>query len=124
MKFDTLQALFTERNTGGTIDFLGDGRYYVYFGKGKLYTYRSPSHYALAERFELIPEFDVSAEARRVVAGLMAGAGSVVADAAAGDTANWLWRGDGYITSTNEFLTDDYGRQLRRFVIGDNCDGW
>lgn len=56
MKFEVLARLFVDSNPGGSVDFLGNGQYHVFYGKGKAYTYRSTSHYALAERFGLIPE--------------------------------------------------------------------
>lgn len=56
MKFEVLARLFADSNPGGSVDFLGNGQYHVFYGTGKVYSYRSTSHYALAERFGLIPE--------------------------------------------------------------------
>jgi len=64
MKFDVLQRLFVEANPGGSVEFLGNGQYYVFYGVGKVYTYRSASHYALAERFGLIPAPEAITDAR------------------------------------------------------------
>ena len=65
MKFQVLEQLFVEKNHGGSVEFLGDGKYRVkYTSAGKVYTYRSASHYALAERFGLIPEPEPITDAR------------------------------------------------------------
>ena len=93
----------------------------TYQSAGKVYEYRASSVYALAERLDLIPESDVQAESKRIVAELADGASEVVADAACGDTANYLWYEMGQSLSIDSETAgvDEYDRPLARFWVAD-----
>jgi hypothetical protein len=127
MKFDALHELFMARNPKGIIAHNGDRTYQVCFSSpGKLYTYRSGSHYALAERLDLIPEYDVVSEAERIVAALRNGADSIIAYSAASDTARMLWAQtglDGWPDTRNPTL-DRFDRPMLEYYIETDSGGW
>lgn len=130
MKFEVLSRLFVESNPGGSIDFLGNGQYHVFYGKGKAYTYRSTSHYALAERFGLIPEPEpvTDAACRKLVARLRSGEVVRVVNGGFHDTIRCLWIDDSVeaIDCTLAGERDEFDRELwaMRLVTPDSDPAW
>lgn len=120
MKFDVLQRLFVEANPGGSVEFLGNGQYYVFYGVGKVYTYRSTSHYALAERFGLIPEPELITDRRcREIVSLLRSGKKVLVTNSFADTL----RGR-YLDTTCEDIDvaacaglDDYDRTIYQLTL-------
>lgn len=88
MKLETLRKLWQDKNPGGNVWYAASNgalsdvpagkskKFAVNFkADGKLYTYTAASIYALAERFELIPDSNVDywAESRAAISAMDAG---------------------------------------------------
>ena len=117
MKLTTLQALWASTHPDCLLDkhLTRKGHYNVqYIPSGKMYTYRSTSVFALAERFELIPRVDIQQTADIVFNAFAAGEAQVIEHAGAGDTVTHLAHENGlvgYVTCENAGL-DEYDRPL------------
>ena len=124
MRIETLVSLFVAANPGGSLDFLGKGKYFVYYGKGRVYDYRSASHYALAERFGLIPERDAITDVacRAMVRRLRAGE-TVLSASPFTDTLRVLWLDTSCEdVSVEDGGLDEYDRELYAFTLKTPAD--
>lgn len=123
MLISILNQLWQQVNPTGEIErHPTRGMFWVTYQAGrKVYEYRASSVYALAERFDLIPEVHVEREAKRIVAELAQGASEIIAPAGCGDTANHLWFKAGHsLMIDNECAgVDEYERPLARFFVAD-----
>lgn len=74
MEIKTLDKLLKEKNRSGARAIIGsDGKVWVYFSNdSKCYKYAG-NIYNVAEKLDLIPEFDIPVEAKKIVAALKAG---------------------------------------------------
>jgi hypothetical protein len=120
MRIEVLERLFVAANPGGSLDFLGNGKYYVFYGKGRVYDYRSTSHYALAERFGLIPEPEPITDQRcREIVRLLRSGQHVLVTNSFDDTLRCA-----YLDTANEDIEitpcaglDDYDRTIYQIVL-------
>lgn len=130
MKFEVLARLFVDSNPGGSVDFLGNGKYYVsYKAGGKLYSYRSTSHYALAERFGLIPEDEPITDRRcKEIVALLRSGKTVLTTGYFSDTLRCV-----YLDTDREAIDctlagerDEFDRELwsMRLVTPDSDPAW
>ena len=124
MLISILNQLWQQVNPTGEIERhpTRKGMFWVTYQAGrKMYEYRASSVYALAERFDLIPETNIVAESERIVAELAAGVSEVIAALGCGDTANHLWHEAGHsLMIDNECAgVDEYERPLARFFLAD-----
>lgn len=118
MKIETLNELFSAKNPSGWAR-LGkkSGTIEVLFStNGKVYTYRS-TVYRLAERFELIPDVDIVAEAKRIARELEHSE-SVVGYAGCGDTLRHTYNPN--VVEEFNAGTDEFDRKLSSYRIEEN----
>ena len=120
MRIEVLVSLFMLANPGGSLDFMGNGKYWVFYGTGKVYTFRSASHYALAERFGLIPEPEPITDQRcREIVRLLRSGQHVLVTNWFGDTLRCA-----YLDTSCEDIEvspcaglDDYDRTIYQIVL-------
>lgn len=120
MRIETLDGLLKSKHGNKSVAYIKDRKVMVSFNGSKVYGYRSTIR-DVAERLELIPEIDITQEARQVLDRVRQ-EGEAVGHWVISDTLNWLDNRsrEGMFIDHQRCGDDDYGRPLAKFYYTKN----
>jgi len=125
VKLESVRKLWTDKNTGGSLDLNGKRNVLATFAQnGKQYKYQM-TLVAFAARFDLIPQVDVVAESKAAIRALENGQVPAV-HTSCSDTILAMWgnRNDTIVKYTDA-ANDDFDRAMIRCeIISRASDPW